>query len=219
MGSLADTEKTNRDERKAFLSGLVSDVSSKLQDYSKARKEMAQKARDERQALLLSIRKQVTDLRKQAPAVKAVEAPAPAAPKIAPTPVKPIVPAPVAKVEPPKPKPVEPPPVAKVEPPKPKPVEPPVVAKIDPPKPKAPTWPVVNPWPKAAPVAVALDVAKAKVVEPPVVAKVVPPRAKNVVAPTLTTPKPAAPPKARQPKEKKARAAGKKSAKAKPDGK
>ena len=203
MGSLADTEKTNRDERKAFLSGLVSDVSSKLQDYSKARKEMAQKARDERQALLLSIRKQVTDLRKQAPAVKAVEAPAPAAPKIAPTPVKPIVPAPVAKVEPPKPKPVEPP----------------VVAKIDPPKPKAPTWPVVNPWPKAAPVAVALDVAKAKVVEPPVVAKVVPPRAKNVVAPTLTTPKPAAPPKARQPKEKKARAAGKKSAKAKPDGK
>lgn len=203
MGSLADTEKTNRDERKAFLSGLVSDVSSKLQDYSKARKEMAQKARDERQALLLSIRKQVTDLRKQAPAVKAVEAPAPAAPKIAPTPVKPIVPAPVAKVEPPKPKPVEPP----------------VVAKIDPPKTKAPTWPVVNPWPKAAPVAVALDVAKAKVVEPPVVAKVVPPRAKNVVAPTLTTPKPAAPPKARQPKEKKARAAGKKSAKAKPDGK
>ena len=67
MNNLADVKKQSREERMAFRSNLASDVRFMLADFSGVRREQAQKARNERNALLLDIKNQVAGLRKATP--------------------------------------------------------------------------------------------------------------------------------------------------------
>lgn len=62
MGKQADGVNYDHEEGMAFRSSLASDVRSMLADYSRTRKDEAEKARDERRAFLRALRNQVMDL-------------------------------------------------------------------------------------------------------------------------------------------------------------
>ena len=168
MSKLADVGKKDRDERVAYQSTLAVDVMSLLADFSKVRRQQAQKASDDRKAALLAIKNRVAALRQVTQQVnasvcvcKAKAAQPCTAPKAVVVPVAPKADVPKVKI-----------------------ALPPVVAKV-----------VVAPAPKAAvvPVAPKVETPKVKIALPPVVTKaVVAPAPKAVVAPVapkVETPK------------------------------
>jgi hypothetical protein len=57
--------KKTREERRAFLSGMIQDVNSLLENFSKVRSDMARKGRYDRETFLLKMKRQVTDMLKE----------------------------------------------------------------------------------------------------------------------------------------------------------
>jgi len=57
--------KKTREERRTFLSGMIQEVNSLLENFSMARDDMARKGRNDRETFLLKMRRQVTDMLKE----------------------------------------------------------------------------------------------------------------------------------------------------------